>query len=219
MEAKRDILIVDDHPVVRRGLRQLIDQAADMRTCGEAGSAGEAQQSIEALNPDLVLLDLALGGTNGIEFVKQLQHTHPDLPVLVVSMYDEALYAERVFGAGARGYIMKRAPDEELLAAIRRVFEGQRYASEDLREKLFTATPGAAQAVETAPVDRLSDRELEVFQLIGQGYAPRHIADALHMSVKTVESHRQHLKQKLNVGSANELRRFAIQWAKDRGQR
>lgn len=211
------ILVVDDHPVVRRGLRQLINEQPDFVAVGEAKDAGEVL-SFAAEHPlDLVLLDLALEDSmNGIDLTKQLQAHHPDLPVLFLSMHDETIYAERALAAGAQGYLMKRIPDEELVAAIRRVLDGRLAVSEKIRERLFPLKTEAAPADRPFPTDRLTDRELEVFVLISEGYEPRHIAEQMNVSVKTVNTHRRHLKEKLNLKSAAELRRYAIEWHKER---
>lgn len=210
------ILIVDDHPVVRRGLKQLVESEEDLQVCGEVGDAGAAHVALEELEPDLILLDLNLEGMGGIDLTKQVRSGHPDLPVLVVSMYEEALYAERALHAGARGYIMKRAPDDEIIQAVRHVLDGKIYVSEKVSSKLFPLEAGTATLEDASPVDRLSDRELEVFLMLGKGYAPRHIAEELCVSVKTVESHRRRIKEKLNVEDASELTRFAVQWNKER---
>lgn len=215
MNRDRQILIVDDHAVVRRGLRQLVSEEPDLFAPWEASTAGEALHLVSQHAPDLVLVDVTLEGASGIELVKQLQAHHTDLPVLVVSMHDEKLYAERALAAGARGYVMKRTSDEEMLQAIRQVLAGRIYVSEEVRTRLFPLKTGYAPTEVSSPVERLSDRELEVFLLLGQGYAPRHIADELCVSVKTVESHRQHLKKKLNLESSAELTRYAIEWHKE----
>ncbi len=203
--------------MVRRGLRQLVDEAPDLAVCGEAENAAAARSLLDASAPDLVLMDLALEDINGIDLLKQLRVQHPDLSVLILSMLDEALYAERALAAGARGYIMKRTSDEELLGAIRRVLSGRIYVSEAVRERLLPVhnDNGGEPSEAPDPIAQLSDRELEVFLMLGQGYAPRHIADRLHVSVKTVETHRRHLKQKLNLESAALLTRYAIQWCND----
>lgn len=215
MNNKRQVLIVDDHSVVRRGLRQLVNEEPDLSAPWEAETAGEALHLVSQHLPDLVLVDVTLEGASGIELVKQLQAHHPEIPVLVISMHDEKLYAERALAAGARGYVMKRTPDREMLEAIRQVLSGRVYVSEKVRSRLFPLEAGFAPAEVSSPVERLSDRELEVFLLLGQGYAPRHIADELCVSVKTVESHRQHLKKKLNLESSAELTRYAIEWHKE----
>lgn len=218
MNRERQILIVDDHSVVRRGLRQLVNEESDLAAPWEAETAGEALHLVSQHAPDLVLVDVTLEGASGIELVKQLQAHHPELPVLVISMHDEKLYAERALAAGARGYVMKRTPDEEMLDAIRQVLSGRVHVSEEVRSRLFPLEAGFAPTEVSSPVERLSDRELEVFLLLGQGYAPRHIADELCVSVKTVESHRQHLKKKLNLESSAELTRYAIEWHKENAE-
>jgi DNA-binding NarL/FixJ family response regulator len=218
-EASR-ILIVDDHPVVRRGLRQLIDGQSDFRVAGEAANAGDTLALCAEAPPDLVLLDLALeGSTNGIDLTKQLQAHYPDLPVLIMSMHEETIYAERALTAGARGYVMKRTPDEEVIEAIGRVLDGRLAVSDKIRERLFPLETGPASTDGPAPTDRLTDRELEVFVLIGKGHEPRHIDERLSVSVKTVNTHRRHLKQKLHLDDATELRRYAIAWHKERDVR
>lgn len=217
--ADQRILIVDDHPIVRRGLRQLIDGAAGLRVCAEASSAVEAIRTVDEVQPDLVITDLSLGETSGLELTKQLQARFPDVPVLVLSLHDEEVYADRALQAGARGYVMKRASDEHLLGAIRGVLQGRRVVSEAIEARLFEQQAEACPSSEegSAPTDGLSDREMEVFRLIGQGYAPRHIAERLDVSVKTVETHRQRIRQKLGLESAAVLARYAVQWHKDRG--
>ena len=212
---ERTVLIVDDHQVVRSGLRQLIGSEPGLTVCGEAKDATTAQQQVEQHDPDLVLLDLSLEGSlNGIELTRQLQSRHPDLQVLILSMHDEALYAERALNAGAAGYVMKRAPGEGILQAIRHVLSGRRYVSKRIAEKQSSGEAGQLNGG-ASTVSQLSDRELEIFQLLGRGFAPRHIAEKLFLSVKTIETHRRHIKQKLNLDSASELTRYAIQWYKD----
>lgn len=197
------VLLVDDHPIVRRGLRQLFDQVSDFEVCGEAEDAASAFTAVTRLRPDLAVVDLALKGTSGIELTRQLRAHMPALPVLVLSLHDERLYAERALRAGAAGYVMKSRDDHEILRAAREVLAGRTYLSEGMQ----------AQRDEPAsPIEHLSDREFEVFRLIGQGYAPRHIAEQLHLSVSTVEVYRQHLKEKLNIESAELLRRYAVAW-------
>lgn len=201
------IFIVDDHPVVRRGLCQLIDEAEDLTVCGEAESAGEALSKIETRSPDLVLVDLTLEGMSGLELTKQLHAQHPDVHVLILSMHSEELYANRVLQAGASGYVVKRKSNEEIVEAIRRVLAGKTYFSSKNGED-----PSAASHL---PTDVLTDREFEVLLLIGQGYAPRHIAEKLSVSVKTVETHRQNIKKKLDIESAGYLTRYAVEYCKE----
>lgn len=215
MERDCRILIVDDHPVVRRGFSQLMNSEPGLSAPWEASTSGEALNLVSRHDPDLALVDVALEGISGIELVKQLQTHYPDLPVLVVSVHDEKLYAERALAAGARGYVMKCIPNEEMLQAVQQVLSGQVYVSEEVQSRVFPVQLRYAPADVSSPVDRLSDRELEVFLLLGQGYAPRHIAEELCVSVKTVESHRQHLKDKLNLEKSTELTRYAIEWRKE----
>ncbi|NLT75313.1 MAG: response regulator transcription factor [Planctomycetes bacterium] len=211
--AKHRIVIVDDHPIVRQGLAQLIDQEDDLHICGQAEDAHEAMQAIRELNPDLVIVDISLRTTSGIDLIKDIKTQFPALPVLTLSMHDEALYAERALRAGARGYIMKQEAPEEVVAAIRRVLAGTTYVSQGMAAKMvnkIVAGPGEEGA---SPVDRLSDRELEVFRLIGEGYGTREMAEKLYLSVKTIETYRAHIKEKLNLQDANQLLRAAIRWA------
>ncbi len=216
---KRRILVVDDHPVVQRGLRDLINETLDLRTSGTASGAEEALRAAQALRPDLVLLDLALGDgvATGLDVTRQLQSRCPDALVLVLSMLDEKLYAERVLAAGARGFVQKSVSDEHLLECIRRVLAGRLCVSEAVRERLFSLKAAHGSGAAPALLDRLSDREMEVFLLLGQGFEPRHIAEKFALSVKTVETYSQRLKTKLGVESASELRRYAIEWGRTHG--
>ena len=206
------ILLVDDHPIVRRGLRQLFESQPDFTVCGEAEDIAGALDAVARLDPDLALVDLSLKGRSGLELTRQLQTHHPSLPVLILSLHDEKLYGERALRAGASGYVMKRRADDEILYAARQVLAGQRYLSPVVQQQLDKALDK-----ETFDVNNLTDREFEVLVLIGQGYAPRHIAEQLSLSVSTVEVYRQHLKEKLGLGSATELRRYAIAWFKEYG--
>lgn len=210
-ERKIRVLIVDDHPIVRQGIAQLINQEADLSACCEAGNAQEALDIIERDMPDILLVDISLGGISGIELVKILKSRHPKIPALVISMHDESLYAERALRAGARGYIMKQEATEKMLAAIRQVTRGDIYLSERMQAKILQRVLGSDDSG-LSPIDLLSDRELEVFRLIGHGFATRHIARELNRSVKTVETHRAHLKDKLGLKNAAELTRYAVQW-------
>jgi len=207
------IVIVDDHPIVRQGLAQLIEQEDDLHICGQAEDAHEAIRAIRELNPNLVIVDISLRTSSGIDLIKDIKAQFPALPVLTLSMHDEALYAERALRAGARGYIMKQEAPEEVVTAIRRVLAGTTYVSQGMAAKMvnkIVAGPGEKNA---SPVDRLSDRELEVFRLIGEGYGTREMAEKLYLSVKTIETYRAHIKEKLNLQDANELLRAAIRWA------
>jgi DNA-binding NarL/FixJ family response regulator len=213
---KKRILIVDDHPMMRQGLAQLIDHEPDLVTCSEADTAGQAVQMINEQNPDLVLADISLPDKSGLELIKDLQVYHPDLPVLVVSMHDEALYAERVLRAGGRGYIMKQEGGKLLMQAIRQVLGGQIYVSGKMSAKILEIFSGRRAQAATSPAELLSDREFEVFQLIGQGKGTREIASHLHLSIKTIEVHRGNIKQKLSLKSGTDLVHYAIRWTESR---
>src|SRR6266478_68455 len=193
---KTRILIVDDHPMMRQGLGLLIDHEPDLVTCGEADTARQALNLIATHKPDLVLADISLPDKSGLELIKDIKALHPKLPVLVVSKQDETLYAERVLRAGGGGYIMKQEGGKKLMEAIRQVLNGQIYVSEKISAKILEGFSGRRPEAAHSPVARLSDREFEVFQLIGQGLGTRQIAAHLHLSVKTVEVHRANMKRK-----------------------
>lgn len=209
--AKR-ILIVDDHPMMRQGLAQLIGNEPDLIVCCEAENAHQALDAIQNQAPDLVLADITLPDKSGIELIKDIQAMYPGLAVLVISMHDESLYAERVLRAGGRGYIMKQEGGRKLLEAIRHVLTGQIYVSEKMSAKILEIFSGRRLEARKSPVENLTDREFEVFQLIGQGKGTRQIAEKLHLSVKTVEVHRVNVKAKLKLESSSELIRFAVRW-------
>jgi DNA-binding NarL/FixJ family response regulator len=209
---KRDILIVDDHPIVRQGLAQLIGQEHDLNVCGQAEDAYQAMKAIRDLKPDLVVVDIALKETSGMELIKDIKVQYPGLPVLTLSMHDEAVYGERALRAGAKGYIMKQEATDKVVTAIRRVLAGEVYISDGMAAKMVGRLVGSASDRGTSPIERLSDRELEVFRLIGEGYGTREMAEKLHLSVKTIETYRAHIKDKLGFQDANELLRSAIQW-------
>lgn len=214
---KKRILIVDDHPMMRQGLAQLIGAESDLTVCGEAENASLALEAVSSLKPDLVLADISLPGKNGLELVKDFQALQPGLPVLVISMHDESLYAERVLRAGGRGYIMKQEGGKKLMLAIRQVLSGKIYVSEKIAADILETFSGRRAGAEGSPVEQLTDREFEVFQQIGQGKGTRDIADQLHLSIKTVEAHRSNIKAKLKLKSAVELVRFAVRWAESQG--
>jgi len=210
MEPRR-ILVVDDHALFRVGLVRTIGQESDLSVCGEATDGLEALQQIPRLKPDLVIVDISLEGMSGLDLTKSIRGRFPEMRLLVLSMHKEALYAERALRAGANGYVMKRENGRTLVAAIRQVLSGQNYLSDELKRRIEDQVPD--QKYEgVSPIDRLSDRELEVFQLIGQGYGTRQIADELHVSGKTVETHRENIRAKLNLDSTFELVQRAIQW-------
>jgi DNA-binding NarL/FixJ family response regulator len=209
--AKKKIFIVDDHPMMRDGLAQLIAQENELVVCGEADDAAQALEQIEKLKPDLALVDITLRSTNGLELIKDLAIRVPSTAVLVISMHDESLYAERVLRAGGRGYVMKQEGGKKLMEAIRHVLNGKTYVSEKMSAKILDIFSGR-RADSTSPVEKLTDREFEVFQLIGQGRSTKEIAAKLHVSAKTVEVHRVNIKQKLNMATATELIHFAVRW-------
>lgn len=199
-----------------------MNEQSDLTVAGEAATPGEVMDRINEAAPDLVLMDVTLdGGAVGLDLIRQLRDSHPEVMVLTVSMHDETLYAARSLAAGAQGYVMKRVPDEELLDAMRQVLDGRFYVSDAIRERLPLEAPGAevpgGNGEATRPLDRLTDRELEVFLLVSRGFAPRHIAERLHVSVKTVESHRRNLRKKLGLENSAELKRYAIAWRVERG--
>jgi len=209
---KSSVLIVDDHPIVRRGLAELINQQPDLAVCGQAGDADEALKAIKDTNPNVAVVDISLRQTSGIELIKDIKVRYPRLVVLALSMHDETLYAERVLRAGASGYIMKQEATEEVISAIRTVLAGQIYASERMKEKMMRKLVTGASEPPASAVGALSDRELEVFTLIGQGFSTRRIAEKLYISIKTVETYRSHIKEKLNLADSSELLQYAIQW-------
>lgn len=211
--ARKRILIVDDHAVLREGLRTQLNREADLEVCGEAVNAGDAVAAVEKLAPDLVVADINLPGRNGLELIRDLHALRPGLPVLVLSMHDETLFAERVLRAGGRGYVSKEASGQTLIAAIRRVLSGQIYLSDDVSTRLLGSFTGKAQRPRSlSPVELLTDRELEVFTLIGQARETKEISRRLGMSGKTVEAHRASIKRKLKLKTGPELTRHAVLW-------
>ncbi len=210
--AKRGILLVDDHPFMRAGLAQLIERQPDLCVCGEAGNPVEAFQQLAKCKPHLVLTDLTMPGRSGLEFIKDLRAVQAEITVLVVSMHDEVVYAERALRAGARGYIMKEAGGENLLAAIRQVLRGEVYVSPRMSARILEGISTIRPRGSSSPIEKLTDREFEVFQLIGQGKSTREIALQLHLSTKTVDVHRSHIKAKLELGDVTALIRHAVRW-------
>jgi DNA-binding NarL/FixJ family response regulator len=209
---KNRIFIVDDHPIVRKGLTQLINQEPELVVCGEAENAETALELLKKVKPDLAIVDISLRGIDGIELTKLIRARFENIPVLVVSMHDESLYAERALRVGARGYIMKQEAIEKMMEAIRKVLRGELYVSERVSANIVKRfVDGKAEGV-SSPEELLSDREMEVFQLIGQGFGTRQIADQLHVSVKTVETYRANIKEKLNLKNATELMKHAVHW-------
>lgn len=205
------ILIIDDHPLLRQGIVALINSQKDFTVCGEVVDPRQAIASVQKTNPEAIILDLSLNGSNGIEVLKNLKAQFPKIKVLVLSMHDETIYAPRVLRAGALGYIMKQEAPETVIAALRKVLNNEVYLSAHMGSKLLNSFTGRRDGL-GSPVELLSDRELEVFNLMGQGIGTRDIAEKLHLSVKTVESHRAHIKEKLNLENGGQLVRHAIQW-------
>lgn len=209
---KHRLYLVEDHPITREGLAQLINYQTDLQVCGQTGRAGQAATEIPVLQPDLVILDISLGGTNGIELIKDLLRGDADLRILMLSTHDESLYAERALRGGARGYVMKHQPTAHVMTAIRQVLSGGVYLSERMRNRLLSKVVGSAPVPVASDIEQLSDRELEVFQLIGEGHSTRRIGANLHLSVSTVETYRAHIKQKLRLENATELVQHAVEW-------
>lgn len=206
------VVVVDDHAVVRRGLVDLINDEPGLAACGQAATVAEALAVVETLKADLVIVDITLGTENGLDLVATLRKSYPAVRILVLSAHDELLFAERALKAGAHGYIMKAESSEALLAALRRVASGKRYVSEAVSERLLAAVSGQAGEVDVSPLDRLSDRERHVLRLVGQGLTTRGIAEELSVSVKTIESHQAHIKEKLGLRTGRELVRLAVSW-------
>jgi DNA-binding NarL/FixJ family response regulator len=211
---KKKVLLVEDHPVVRQGLAEVINGTRDLAVCGEASTVKEALRVIPELKPELAIVDLTLGEDSGLEFIKDLQVRHPELPVLVLSMHEESFYAERVLRAGAKGYIMKREPVSELRAAATRVLAGEIYLSPRMSQRLLHTLAKGGKAAASSPEERLSDRELDVFRLIGRGRGASDVAKQLHLSVKTIETYQVRLKEKLGLATAEELFQYALSWVR-----
>jgi DNA-binding NarL/FixJ family response regulator len=216
MNKKHKVFLVDDHGVLRQGMKKLIDLEKDFEVCGEAADAMEALQRLPASKPDVALIDIGMKGIGGLDLIKNLKQRLPRLPILVMSMYEESLYAERALRAGAKGYIMKHEPADQVLAALRRVVSGKIYLSGAMSERMLDKLSTAEAAV--SPTDVLSDRELEVFQHLGKGFKPAEIANVLHISVKTIETYREQIKSKLKLDNASELAQYAIAWARGEPQ-
>ena len=206
------ILIVDNHPMMRKGLAQLIGQQPDMMVCGEAGDASEALEKVRLLQPDLVLAEITLPGRNGLELIKDIQALEAGVAVLVISMHDESFYAERVLRAGGRGYVMKQEGGKKILEAIRQVSAGQIFVSEKISARILEIFSGRRHKAGKSAVENLTDREFEIFQLIGQGMGTKVLAQELHISTKTIEVHRANIKAKLQIKTMAELIRHAVRW-------
>lgn len=217
--AKKAILIVDDHPLVRRGLGALINSEPDLSVCAEADGYASALEALEKHQPDLVIIDLALGDDDGIDLIKAVRIRFPKVHRLVLSMRDEEVYAERCLRAGASGYVSKDQLDDTVLFAIRRLLDGEQYLSDRLLRRFAARYLYADKLESNSLVGELSDRELQVFRLIGKGRTTREVAEILHLSVKTVESHREHIKHKLELNSSAELAQRATQWIESLGHK
>jgi DNA-binding NarL/FixJ family response regulator len=212
---KKRVVIVDDHPLVRERLAQIFNHELDMEVCGEAEDAKLAMETIRREKPDLVIVDITLKNSSGLDLIKSIKQHSPTLPILVLSMHEESLYAERVLRAGASGYITKHQQPEEVLAAVRRVLGGEIYVSDKMASEFLRSL---SAGVKSAPhsVDRLTDRELEVLELIGRGRTTREIATKLGLGVATIDTYRARIKEKMNFNNASELLHFAIRWVQDR---
>jgi len=215
MTIKKKVLIVDDHPILRKGLSMLINQEPDLTVVAEAENAQLALEMIEAHKPDMLIVDISLPGIDGIELIKTVKLSYRDLPSLVVSMHDESLFAERALRAGARGYIMKQEALEKVLVAIRRVLAGEIFVSDRITTSMLEKLVSSDDKAISSPIGLLSNRELTVFRMIGQGLKTSQIAEKLHLSVKTIESYRAHIKEKLKLSDGTELLKYAIQWVQN----
>jgi DNA-binding NarL/FixJ family response regulator len=209
---KSRVFVVDDHPIVRQGLAMLVNRQPDLIVCGEAEDAQAAMQALITAKPDILVLDISLNGPDGLDLLKNIRTRYPDLPVLILSMHDELMYAERALRAGAQGYIMKQEATDMVLVALRRILGHEIYVSERIANRMLQHYIGNPAAARSSSIADLTDRELEVFRLIGEGHSTRRIAEELHISVKTVESYQAHIKEKLSLRSARELVQHAIQW-------
>lgn len=215
MASNKRIYIVDDHPLMRKGLAMTIEKEMGFEVCGQAESAEKALNEILEMNPDVAVIDISLPGMNGIELVKNILHQQPDLKILIVSRHDEELYAERALRAGAKGYLMKLEAVEILVSALKQILNGSIYLSDTIGTKLIMKLTSGHGDKGDDPISSLSDRELEVFELTGKGLSTKDIGKKLHISVKTVESHRANIKEKLSIGSANELMRHAVKFVEE----
>ena len=209
---RKQVLIVDDHPLIRQGIAALLEDSDDLAVCGEAESAAGALQVMRKITPDVAIVDLTLKESSGLELIKDIRIRHPEVLVLVLSMRDEGFYAERVLRAGARGYVTKEEGPDKVMEGVRKVLQGQIYLSEKMASKVMSRIVEGASQAGGSPIDKLTDRELAVLELIGRGLPTREIAGKLHISPKTVDSHREHIKDKLKLDSATELLKYAVQW-------
>jgi DNA-binding NarL/FixJ family response regulator len=215
---KLRVVIVDDHPITRHGLTALVNAQRNLEVCGEADSAANATEVIARLDPDLAIIDVSLPTTNGIDLTKTLKAQRPNLPILIVSMHDEALFAERALRAGAMGYVMKQEAADRISSAVQHLLRGELYLSEKMQEQIVRRARNRKQNGVVYSIDTLSEREMEVFKLLGNGFSTRQVAEQLKLSTKTIDSHREHLKMKLGLTSGTELVRHAVQWVRASGR-
>jgi DNA-binding NarL/FixJ family response regulator len=214
---KRRVLLVDDHPMTREGLMAIINRQADLEVCAEASDPSAAMSALENCAPDLMVTDMTMPGRSGIEFLKDIHAILPGLPILVLSMHDEMLYAERALRAGAQGYLMKDAGSAKVLEVIRIILNGQPYVSPQMSSRLIGAATGRRPRGSSSPIEKLSDREFEVFQLLGSGKSTKEVAQVLHLSSKTVDVHRARIKAKLELKDATSLLHHAVRWVETQG--
>lgn len=208
------VMLVDDHPLMRQGMKTLIEQNSRFEVCGEADNAPRALELVAKLQPDLAIVDISLQSTNGIELTKGLRGLCPAMQVLIISMHDENVYAERALRAGAMGYVMKHEAGDKIIVAMEQILKGEVHLSDRVKGRMLHRFVQHRADVLISPMEKLSDREMEVFQLLGNGYGTREIANLLNLSVKTIDSYREHLKEKLGLPTGNDLVRHAIQWTK-----
>ena len=214
-QKKDKVLLIDDHPIVREGLSQMINAEDDLEICGAAEDGRAALEMADETDPDIAIVDLSLKEGSGLDLIKTFKTRRPQMPVLVLSMHDESLHAERVLRAGAKGYIMKQEATEKVLTAIRKVLGGEVFLSDKMAAQMLNRLVGSGGTIEASPITRLTDREYEIYSMIGQGVGTREIAQKLGLSVKTVEAHRENIKDKLDLKNANELLRHAMQHVQD----
>ena len=212
MKKEKKILIVEDHPIFRMGMCELISEENDLTVCGSAEDVAEARTLIESTNPDLVIVDLSLKSSNGMTLIREMNKYFKEIPVLVLSMHEESLHAKRCLLAGAKGYLMKHETKDSIIKAIRRIFAGKKYISQRVMDTLLDKFGEESETVQESPAIGLTDRELEIFQMIGKGFSSGQIAGKLNLSVKTISAHRERIKQKLGAKTSGELVRYAVLW-------
>jgi DNA-binding NarL/FixJ family response regulator len=214
VKQKTKVFIIDDHPIVRYGITRILNNEPDMIVCGDADNAAEGMDAIDALHPNIVIVDISLKGMDGLQLTRNIRSQHPSLPILILSMHDERMYAHKALRAGARGYVMKEESSEKLVTALRQILSGDIYVSEDVKKNVLHAYAGKEEASDTSVINKLSSREREVFLLIGTGQTSKLIAGKLCLSIKTIETHRSRIKQKLGLDTAAKLTMAAMEWAR-----